>query len=197
MKKISYLLVFFISFGAFAQSSETTATDTIVSPILAKKNEVKIDVLNLAAFGKLGISYERFLNQDFSVGITGMMFNKKSKTDDFLTDDTRTLIDYQIIPYLRYAMSKSATNLYYLEGFVNFNGGEFKELTTLNNGLADYVVVTRNDYSDIALGGSVGYKLYFKESFVLDLTVGIGKNLLEEKSPSTVARLGINLGYRF
>ena len=197
MKKISYLLVLLLSFGAFAQSSETTATDTIVSPILAKKNEVKIDVLNLAAFGKLGISYERFLNQDFSVGITGMMFNKKSKTDDFLTDDTRTLIDYQVIPYVRYAMSKSATNLYYLEGFVNFNGGEFKELTTLNNGVADYVVVTRNDYSDIALGGSVGYKLYFKESFVVDLNVGIGKNLFNEDSPSTVARLGINLGYRF
>lgn len=197
MKKISYLLVLFLSVGAFAQSTETTATDTIVSPILAKKNEVKIDVLNLAAFGKLGISYERFLNKDFSVGITGMMYNKKSKTDDFLTDDTRTLIDYQVIPYVRYAMSKSATNLYYLEGFVNINGGEYKELTTRNNGVADYVVVTRNDYNDVALGGSVGYKLYFKESFVLDLTVGIGKNLFQENSPSTVARLGINLGYRF
>ena len=197
MKKISYLLGLFLSVSAFAQTNETISTDTIVSPILAKKNEVKVDVLNGIANGKLGISYERFLNKDFSVGITGMMFNKKSKTDDFLKDDTRTLIDYQIIPYVRYAMSKSATNLYYLEAFANFNGGEFKELTTLNNGTADYVVVTRNDYSDIALGGSVGYKLYFKESFVVDLNVGIGKNLFHDNSPSTVARLGINLGYRF
>lgn len=197
MKKISYLLGLFISVSAFAQSNKTTASDTIVSPILAKKNEVKVDVLNLLAYGKLGISYERFLNPDFSIGITGMAFNKKSKTDDFLTDDTRTLIDYQVIPYVRYAMSKSATNLYYLEAFANFNGGEYKELTTLNNGSADYVVVTRNEYNDIALGGAIGYKLYFKESFVVDLNVGIGKNLFHEDSPSTVARLGINLGYRF
>ena len=197
MKKISYLLVLFLSVGAFAQSTETTATDTIVSPILAKKNEVKIDVLNLVAFGKLGISYERFLNKDFSVGITGMMFNKNSKTDDFLTDDTRTLIDYQVIPYVRYAMSKSATNLYYLEAFSNINGGKYKELKTLNNGTADYVVVTKKDYNDIALGAAVGYKLYFKESFVIDLTVGIGKNLFNSDSPSTVSRLGLNLGYRF
>lgn len=197
MKKISYLLVLFLSVGAFAQSNETTATDTIVSPILAKKNEVKIDVLNLVAFGKLGISYERFLNKDFSVGITGMMFNKNSKTDDFLTDDTRTLIDYQVIPYVRYAMSKSATNLYYLEAFSNINGGKYKELKTLNNGTADYVVVTKKDYNDIALGAAVGYKLYFKESFVIDLTVGIGKNLFNSDSPSTVSRLGLNLGYRF
>ncbi|RAK25285.1 uncharacterized protein DUF3575 [Flavobacterium aquaticum] len=197
MKKISYILVLLLSVGAFAQSNETMTTDTIVSPILAKKNEVKVDVLNGIAFGKLGISFERFLNKDFSVGITGMMFNKKSKTDDFLTDDTRTLIDYQVIPYVRYALSKSASSLYYLEGFVNINGGEYKELTTLNNGAADYVVITKKDYNDVALGGSVGYKLYFKESFVLDLTVGIGKNLFKENSPSTVARLGINLGYRF
>lgn len=197
MKKISLIFLVFISLSTYAQSTENTLTDTIVSPILAKKNELKLDVLNLTAFGKLGISYERFLNQDFSIGITGMVFNKKSKNDDFLTDDTRTKIDYQVIPYVRYALSKSATNLYYLEGFINVNGGEYKELKTFNNGTADYVLITRNDYNDVALGGAVGYKLYFKESFVLDLTVGLGKNLFQENSPSTVARLGINLGYRF
>lgn len=197
MKKISLIFLVFISLSTYAQSTENTSTDTIVSPILAKKNELKLDVLNLTAFGKLGISYERFLNQDFSIGITGMVFNKKSKNDDFLIDDTRTKIDYQVIPYVRYALSKSATNLYYLEGFINVNGGEYKELKTFNNGTADYVLITRNDYNDVALGGAVGYKLYFKESFVLDLTVGLGKNLFQENSPSTVARLGINLGYRF
>lgn len=197
MKKISLLFLVFLSLSTYAQSTENTSTDTIVSPILAKKNEIKLDVLNLTAFGKLGVSYERFLNQDFSVGITGLIFNKKSKNDDFLTDDTRTKIDYQVIPYVRYALSKSATNLYYLEGFININGGEYKELKTFNNGTADYVLITRNDYNDVALGGAVGYKLYFKERFVLDLTVGLGKNLFQENSPSTVARLGINLGYRF
>ncbi len=197
MKKISLILLALLSLSTYAQSNENTSADTIVSPILSKKNEIKVDVLNLTAFGKLGISYEYFIDKDFSVGITGMFLNKKSKTDDFLTDDTRTLIDYQLIEYVRYALSKSATNLYYIEGFVNVNGGEYKELTTRNNGTADYVLVTRNNYNDVALGGAVGYKLYFKESFVLDLTVGIGKNLFQENSPSTVTRLGINLGYRF
>ena len=197
MKKISLILLALLSLSSYAQSNENMSADTIVSPILSKKNEIKVDVLNLAAFGKLGISYEYFIDKDFSVGITGMFLNKKSKTDDFLTDDTRTLIDYQLIEYVRYALSKSATNLYYIEGFVNVNGGEYKELTTRNNGTADYVLVTRNNYNDVALGGAVGYKLYFKESFVLDLTVGIGKNLFQENSPSTVTRLGINLGYRF
>jgi hypothetical protein len=194
MKKITYLFGLFLSISAFAQSNETTISDTIVSPILAKKNELKIDLLNLTVNGKLGISYERFLNNDLSVGITGIMFNK---SNDFLTDDTRTLIDYQVIPYVRYALSKSASNLYYIEAFTDINGGDYKELKTLNNGVADYVVVTKNKYSDIAIGGSAGYKLYFKESIVVDLHIGIGKNLFNENSPSTVARLGINVGYRF
>ncbi|MFN7045420.1 MAG: hypothetical protein ACK4M1_09505 [Flavobacterium sp.] len=197
MKKISYLLGLFLSVSAFSQSTDNSTNDTIVSPILAKKNEVKIDVLNLLANGRLGLSYERFLNNDFSIGITGLAFNKSSKTDNFLTDDTRTMIEYQVIPYVRYAMSKSATNLYYLEAFTNFNGGQYKELTTLNNGTADYIVVTKSDYNDVALGASMGYKLYFKEGFVADFTVGIGKNLFNTESPSTIARLGINLGYRF
>ena len=164
MKKISYLLGLFLSVSAFSQSTDNSTNDTIVSPILAKKNEVKIDVLNLLANGRLGLSYERFLNNDFSIGITGLAFNKSSKTDNFLTDDTRTMIEYQVIPYVRYAMSKSATNLYYLEAFTNFNGGQYKELTTLNNGTADYIVVTKSDYNDVALGASMGYKLYFKEN---------------------------------
>ena len=193
MKKISLLFCYFLALGSYAQ----TNSDSLVSPIVAKKNEVKIDGLNLISNGRLGISYERFLNSNFSVGITGMFLNKSSKEDKFATDDTRTLIDYQVIPYVRYALSKSAVNLYYVEAFTSINGGQFKELVTLNNGAADYVITSVKDYNDVAIGASVGYKFYIKESFVVDVTIGMGKNLLHADSPKNISRLGINLGYRF
>lgn len=193
MKKISLLFCFFFALTSFAQIN----SDSIVSPVVAKKNEVKVDVLNLISNGKLGITYERFLKNDFSVGITGMFLNKSSKKDDFSKDNTRTLIDYQVIPYVRYALSKSAVNLYYVEAFSSINGGKFKELKTLNNGSADYVVTSVETYNDLAIGASVGYKFYIKDSFVLDLTIGMGKNLFQADSPKTISRLGINLGYRF
>lgn len=193
MKKISLLFCFFLALGSYAQ----TNSDSLVSPIVAKKNEVKIDGLNLISNGRLGISYERFLNSNFSIGITGMFLNKSSKEDKFATDDTRTLIDYQVIPYVRYALSKSAVNLYYIEAFTSINGGQFKELVTLNNGAADYVVTSVKDYNDVAIGAAVGYKFYIKESFVVDVTIGMGKNLLHTDSPKNISRLGINLGYRF
>ncbi|MQP52289.1 MULTISPECIES: hypothetical protein [unclassified Flavobacterium] len=193
MKKISVIFCLFLSSISFSQ----TNLDTIASPILTKKNEVKLDVLNLISNGRLGITYERFLNNDFSVGITGMFLNKSSKKDNFSTDDTRTLIDYQIIPYVRYALSKSAVNLYYLEAFTSINGGQYKELVTLNNGVADYVVTSVKEYNDLAIGASAGYKFYIKESFVVDITIGMGKNLFHAESPKDISRLGINLGYRF
>ena len=37
MKKITYLFGLFLSISAFAQSNETLPSDTIESPILAKK----------------------------------------------------------------------------------------------------------------------------------------------------------------
>lgn len=79
MKKISLIFLVFISLSTYAQSTENTSTDTIVSPILAKKNELKLDVLNLTAFGKLGISYERFLNQDFQLVSQEWFLIKKAK----------------------------------------------------------------------------------------------------------------------
>ena len=96
MKRISCLLGLFLSLSTFAQSNDSGATDTITSPIFSKKNEIKVDVLNLIGNGRLGISYERFLNKDFSVGISGLAFNKSNKKEDFLKDDTRTMIEYQV-----------------------------------------------------------------------------------------------------
>ena len=89
MKKISFLFCFFLVLGSFAQ----TNSDSIVSPIVAKKNEVKIDALNLISNGRLGISYERFLNTDFSVGITGMFLNKSSKKDNFNFQSTINILE--------------------------------------------------------------------------------------------------------
>ena len=43
MKKISLIFLVFISLSTYAQSTENTSTDTIVSPILAKKNELKLE----------------------------------------------------------------------------------------------------------------------------------------------------------
>lgn len=58
--------------------------------------------------------------------------------------------------------------------------------------------LTMSKYTDVALGGSVGYKMYFNESIAMEVLVGYGYNLTNtEKSPDKISRVGINIGYRF
>ena len=57
MKKLILLILLF---STFAQAQEST-----LNP---RKNEVRIDVLQAILSSKASISYERFLENDFSVG---------------------------------------------------------------------------------------------------------------------------------
>ena len=163
------------------------------------KNEIKFDVVSLVALGKIHVSYERFLKSDFSIGISGILNESNSLENDYVNGKSRTLEDYQIIPFVRYSLSKSQVRYYFIEVFVSANSGTYHELERLidenNNG---YYLSVDKKYSDFAIGGAVGHKFYIKEKIGVDIFVGMGKNLFSNgESPEIVSRVGINLGYRF
>lgn len=181
---------------ALLSSALTNAQENALK---SKKNEVRIDVLSIVTSGKFGISYERFLENDFSVGINANFSNSKNIEDDFEAGFRNNLPTYEVNPYVRYALSKSKTRYYFAELFASANGGDYKEVVRLldENGIG-YFTTEKSKYSDVALGGSLGYKMYFKEKIALEVLVGIGRNLFNtDKSPDYVSRVGINLGYRF
>lgn len=164
-----------------------------------KKNEFRVDVLSAIAYGKIGLSYEHYLGKDFSVGFN-VNFSNSSKIEDEFNDGFRNnLPKYEFNPYLRYALSKSKSRFYFAEIFGSTNGGDYKEIirTTDSNGNG-YYTIAKSKYSDFGLGGSLGYKMYFKEAWALEFLVGFGSNLTNrDKSPDVISRVGINLGYRF
>ena len=189
MKKITILFLFSI-FLASAQDNQSFDLG---------KNEVKFDVFSLVAFGKVHVSYERFLSDDFSVGVSGNFNQTTSREEDFELGKNRTLEDYQIIPFVRYSLSKSQIRYYFVEVFVSANQGKYRELERLvdenNNG---YYEAIQKDYSDFAIGGAIGHKFYIKEKLGIDIFVGMGKNLFSsDESPDYISRVGINVGYRF
>lgn len=189
MKKITVLFLFSI-FLASAQDNQSFDLG---------KNEVKFDVFSLVAFGKVHVSYERFLSDDFSVGVSGNFNQSTSREEDFELGKNRTLEDYQIIPFVRYSLSKSQIRYYFVEVFVSANQGKYRELERLvdenNNG---YYEAIQKDYSDFAIGGAIGHKFYIKEKLGIDIFVGMGKNLFSSgESPDYISRVGINVGYRF
>ena len=188
MKKIVVLFIFGTLF--------VTAQE---NPVAIKKNEFRVDVLSAVAFGKLSFSYEYFLKKDFSIGINANFSNNSKIQNEFDNGFRNNLPKYEFNPFVRYALSKSKKSYYFAEVFASTNGGDYKEIVrTVDSSGNGYYTVEKSKYSDYGLGGSLGYKMYFKESWELEFLVGFGKNLTNTiKSPDVISRVGINLGYRF
>jgi hypothetical protein len=189
MKKILSLMLL-LSLASQAQENTVLA---------ARKNEFRIDLLSAIVSTKASLSYERFLEHNLSVGANVNFSNSHKLNDDFDKGYRNNVPKFEINPYVRYALSKSTSRYYFAELFASYNGGDYKEIVRLvdanNNG---YYTSLKSKYTDFALGGALGYKMYFKDCIALELLVGFGSNLTNKaKSPDVISRVGINLGYRF
>jgi len=165
----------------------------------SKKNEFRLDLLSAAVYTKASISYERFLGKDFSTGINLNFSNSNKLNEDFDNGYRNNVPKFEFNPYLRYALSKSKSRYYFAEIFGSYNGGEYKEIVRIGDmAMPDYYTTKKSKYTDFGLGGSLGYKMYFKNNIAIEFIVGFGSNLTNrDKSPDVISRVGLNLGYRF
>jgi len=192
MKKFLFILLLCFQFAS--------AQDSIPASKLAdRKNEVRIDLLSLIASSKLNLTYERFLGNRFSVGVTGNFSNGSKVNDEFEEGNRNNNPKYEVIPFVRYKLSEGMKSFYFAEVFAAANGGDFREtvrkVDAFNNG---YYTIEKSEYSDGAIGAGVGYKFYIKDRLGIELLVGFGWNLLDrEKSPDVLSRVGLSVGYRF
>ena len=192
MKKLIFILLLGCQF--------MNAQDTIPkSKLLHRKNEVRVDVLSMLAFSKLNITYERFLNNSFSVGVTGHSANSGKVNDDFDSGNRNTIPTYEVIPFVRYNLSKGIRSFYFAEVFVDANGGDFRETVRQTDEDGNgYYAIQKTKYSDVGVGAGLGYKLYIKDRIGIELEVGFGTNLIDkDKSPDYLSRVGLSVGYRF
>ena len=191
MKKL-YCLFLLLPLAINAQET----TNTVLQ---SKKNEFRVDVLSALVYTKASLSYERFFGKDFSTGINVNFSNSNKLNEDFDNGYRNNVPKFEFNPYIRYALSKSKSRYYFAEIFGSYNGGDYKEIIRVADmAQPDYYITKKSQYTDIGLGGSLGYKMYFKDSFALEFLVGFGSNLTNrDKSPDVISRVGLNLGYRF
>jgi hypothetical protein len=168
-------------------------------PMLPGKNELRVDLLTIALRTEFNLTYERFLNKDWSVGVFGGYANSAKLNDDFDAGYRNNVPKYEVNPFIRYNLSKGQKSFYFAEVFLSANGGDFKETLRRADGSGNaYYVNEKSTYSDFGAGGGLGYKLYIKEKFAVEVGVGIGANLFNrDKSPDTISRVGLGVGYRF
>ena len=183
MKRIVLLgMVTFMScHGLFAQDVLQDNPD---------KDELKINVFNLLAFEFVDVSYERLLDEESSFGV-GFLVNIGN--DEGIFDYYRK---FSITPFYRRYFSQTYAGGFFIEGFGMLNTGEedifnFNDITLATERIGE-------NYTDFAIGISIGGKFVSRKGFVAEIYSGIGRNFFSsEFSPEVVGRGGVSLGFRF
>ncbi|MGB5273034.1 MAG: DUF3575 domain-containing protein [Flavobacteriaceae bacterium] len=160
-----------------------------IGKIPQPSNELKINGFNLIAFTFLDFSYETLLNEESSLG-AGLLFNIGGS--DYFFDYSR---NFSLTPYYRQYFSKQYAEGFFVEGFGMINSGrqfDFYE------DFEQTKPVRGENFTDFALGISVGGKFVTPRGFVVELYTGLGRNLLgASDAPEVISRGGISLGFRF
>lgn len=179
MKKIILsAILFFVSLSFFAQEKEP------------EQKELKINMSNLIGFKWLDASYEQLLSDESSFGVGALVSldNQVEAIDSYRT--------FSITPYYRQFFSTKYAQGFFVEAFTMLHSG--KDYSYLYADFPPYMsseIV--NNYTDLAVGISVGGKWVTKRGFVAEVYAGIGRDLLNQSPSEVVGRGGISIGYRF
>jgi hypothetical protein len=188
MKKYSIFFVF-ISYIGFTQNNDS---------ISFKKNEIKVDFFSLLVLNKASVSYERLLNEDFSVGVSLLKTTQSHIENQYNSSIQDKIVLFQITPYIRYNLHYfNPKSVIYGEIFSTYNEGRFREISRFTDGFLAYYEITDNDFTDVALGGSLGYKHIIFKQVLIDVNVGLGRNIFSTNSQQIIPRVGFNIGYGF
>lgn len=191
MKK--YLLLFLLLYShLFQAQNNSVKNDTLISN---NKNEIRLDIGKLLFTSRLKVAYERFLNKDFSTGISAIYFG--DNYGDNIFDISNTEKKFEIEPFVRYSISKNVQRFFYVETFSTIWTGDYKEIKRLSDGQYAFYDWTNSNFTNVSVGVGIGYKFYVKEHFCMDFNFGLSSFVYSKRETEPLPKIGINLGYRF
>mgnify|MGYP002629039991 FL=1 len=159
------------------------AVTLLISLLGFSQQEIKLDVADALIIRSLEFSYEKYLTENSSVGISAL-FNLTKQGIGFRYNENS-----MITPYYRHYFTPNAQWNFFGEGFLGINSGKKESIKDSNN----YDI----KYTDGALGLAVGMKYIATGGIVIDVYGGLGRNLFGSDSAILVPRIGLNLGWRF
>ena len=143
-----------------------------------------------------GLESTHFTNKNFSYGITTHL-NLNKNAFEYIVYNNKA-VTYEISPFVRYSLSKKQNSFFYLESFLNVNGGEFRTSERINDELGNgYYIKSMKKYSDLGIGFGTGYKFYIKKTVGIDLNLGLSRNLFNDESINVLPKGNIVFSYRF
>ncbi|MGJ8743055.1 hypothetical protein [Polaribacter sp.] len=157
----------------------------LLSTLSYAQQEAKLDLADALIFRSLGLSYENYINNESSLGLS-LLVNFAKRTEDLRFNE-----DLMITPYFRHYFSNNHKWNLFGEAFIGINSGKYIDANSSGSN------IIYEKYTDTALGVVVGTKYISREGFVLDIFAGLGRNFFGTDSPNLVPRIGLNVGWRF
>lgn len=154
----------------------------LVSSFSFSQTEIKLDVADALVIRSLEFSYENYISDESSFGVS-VLFNLAKQDVDFRYNE-----NIMVTPYYRHYFTTNQQWNFFGEGFLGINSGKTRSDNTSN--------IYDQKYTDGALGIAVGTKYISNGGLIIDLYGGIGRNLFGTNSPVLVPRLGLNIGWR-
>ncbi|MDG2193565.1 MAG: DUF3575 domain-containing protein [Polaribacter sp.] len=177
MKKITLLLLLFVTAIATAQKETTTDIQE------ETKHEIRLNTTNLIILKAFDVSYEYFINEEATVGAD--LFISLEEDYDFYKN-------FSLTPYYRHYFSINA-------GQKRFFAEGFGMLYTHKSYNYDYDSYSEPEKStQFALGVSVGHKYVSNSGFVVQTHFGFGRGLFSDSyGDDFVVRGGLSFGFQF
>tara|TARA_B110001450_G_scaffold54492_1_gene50963 strand:- start:7030 stop:7527 length:498 start_codon:yes stop_codon:yes gene_type:complete len=155
----------------------------ISSTVAYSQHEIKLDIADALVIRSIELSYESYLTEESSFGISAL-FNLAKQETNFRYNE-----NVMFTPYYRHYFSTNKQWNFFGEGFVGINSGKKEGIKNSN--------IYNEKYTDGALGVAVGSKYIATGGLIIDAYVGVGRNLFGSNSPLLVPRVGCNIGWRF
>ena len=149
-------------------------------------NEIKLNGLYLV-LGAFEVTYERTLNEESAVGASLFIPFGNDEDIDFN-------IDFYFSPYYRLYFGKKYAAGFFIEGFGLLSSYDNKDIFISND-----PSIREDNSLAFALGIGVGGKWVTNSGFIGELSLGIGRNIInaDDFVDDVVGKINIGVGYRF
>ncbi|WP_154856660.1 DUF3575 domain-containing protein [Cyclobacterium xiamenense] len=155
-------------------------------------NEGKLNIANTIAIGSVELGYERFLDQNQSLGLELLLMDRFSYVSESGSGEEFNLTS-MALSYTYYFVSPANPSGFYVFPFTKFRTGTFTE-TNPENGLQEI------DMDGLLIGFGAGYKWVHKDKFALGPYVNIARGFNEQVSERfhpVEFNAGFSIGFRF
>lgn len=182
--KVLLICLFLCSSFIFCQESGASNTTS------EAKNELKINGLFLI-LGAVELDYQHLINDESGIGVDVLL----------AFDDENLDLNYYVSPYYRQYFGKKYASGFFVEAFGMLNSiNDYTYGSNYNAETDSYYYDGGNEENiiDFALGIGTGVKLLTRRGFIVEIDLGIGRNLFKnDRDYTIIGKGGINLGYRF